>query len=84
MADRKDGLFILQRISMKKLVKVDKTLVDTIIGVHCIFQDIEKVTLWMNTKNFNLGNCKPVDLFAAGKGKKVLEFVDMKCNEINK
>ena len=67
---------------MKQLVKVDKTLVDTIVGLHSIFNDIEKVSAWMNTKNFNLGGCKPVDLFAAGKGKKVLEFVDMKCNEM--
>jgi hypothetical protein len=64
-----------------KHVKIDPVLVDTIIGLHVFFSDTKKVSAWMNTKNFNLGNIRPVTLFALGRGHKVQQFVNSALHE---
>lgn len=55
--------------------KVDALLVETIVELHAIFNDISKVTFWMNTKNLNFGGFSPITLISKGRGQKVLEFV---------
>ena len=66
---------------MTMSVEVDETLVETILGVHCIFQDEKKVAAWMNAKNPHFGNISPVHLFARQRGHKVLQFVNQALHE---
>lgn len=68
---------------MKYAVKFDDELIDTIIGLHCVFNDIDKVRFWLNARNPNLGNLRPAYLFHVGRGKVVQEFVTQALDENN-
>jgi hypothetical protein len=51
-------------------------LIDCIFAVHDSFDcDLDKMMAWFHTENHNFGGFSPADLFARGKGHKVLEFV---------
>lgn len=36
----------------------------------------DKVDIWLQTKNLNLGNFTPMELITRGRAKKVLEFIE--------
>lgn len=57
-------------------VKLDEDLIDIIIGLHCFFNDIKKVKLWLNTENLNLGGSTPIDLIQRGRSKRVRGFIN--------
>lgn len=53
-----------------------KQLVEAICLLNEFFEDdYEKIVIWLEIENPLLGNVAPVDLFARGRGHKVIAFI---------
>lgn len=48
---------------------------EIIVNLHVFFNNYEKMAAWLKTKNYNLGNMRPIDLIEKGREKKVLQFI---------
>lgn len=57
-------------------IKIDRDLVDAIVGVHCFFNDVDKVALWFRLDNPSFGGVSPEFLVNCGRAKKVATFVN--------
>lgn len=57
-------------------MKLDSDSVDIILSLHCFFSDVGKIILWLNTKNPCMGEVAPIDMINAGRGKKLLKWVN--------
>lgn len=54
-----------------------RRLLDQILEqLRLFFKDESKVDAWMTTKNPLLGNTSPADMFLAGRGAKLLAFIE--------
>ncbi len=58
------------------------TTIDIVVSLHVHFNDIEKIDLWLRTKNPNLGDIAPLYMIAIGRAKKLLAFIES-CKEGN-
>jgi hypothetical protein len=54
---------------------MSQEIVDIVFAVHGVLDSMEKTAAWMITKNLNLGGCSPMALILAGRGHKVLKFI---------
>lgn len=64
-----------------QVIELTKTNIDIIIGVHCFFNDIEKVHFWLHLENPNLGGATPVHLMRSGRSKKLLKWINNALEE---
>ena len=59
-----------------KLMPINPTAVEIIVGLHVFFDDYEKICAWLETSNPNFGGTAPLRLMQLGRGSKVLQFID--------
>lgn len=56
--------------------KLNKEFIQIIVRLYDFFQDYDKVNAWLYTKNSMLDGTAPMKLIAAGRGFKVLQFIE--------
>lgn len=49
--------------------------------LYLYFRDEEKVQLWLDSANPNMGYAVPIELIHRGEGEKVLKFIKAARNE---
>lgn len=56
------------------------SLIETIILLHVYFDNYEKIYLWLNTENPNLGNIKPIHMIFGDRGNKLISFIKVQLD----
>jgi len=59
---------LFKSIHSEKIIEMAEV---TKVGLD-VFEDIDKLRLWLNTPNFALGNCKPIELLNDSYGKELV------------
>jgi hypothetical protein len=63
----------MSEIDPSTIINVE--LIDIIFALHEKFDDFDKMSFWLNTKNPHLGHIQPSKLILMGRGHKVLQFI---------
>lgn len=57
-------------------MKLTAQSIEVVVKLTAVFNDAEKVKLWLITKNLNFGNISPLYLINCGRSHRVLQFID--------